>query len=181
MPKRNRRGKARKPAVVYKNIFDSPFAVNWVSLPDADHTIIVKSLSNVFDGYRTHKTKKDSDEEYKPVFGVNSVTKAIENNELSVVVVCKQVTPPIVIQHLPVLCTLAEIPIIPLNVNPYELGTILGFRSCIAIGFKKNDQTRENLLSLLIEKAPDMRVNWLQSSQSPTLEDMHITQMKYRR
>jgi len=71
------------------------------------------------------------------VLGINGVTKSLEKNKLALVVVCKQIEPPRVLAHLPVLCALkGNIPLCPLGDSSHTLGQYFGLKSVLALGFK---------------------------------------------
>jgi len=57
--------------------------------------------------------------------GLNEVTKAVERSEAKLVVVAKDVSPPEIIQHLPVLCKEKGIPFIEVD-EKQKLGNAAG-------------------------------------------------------
>lgn len=57
--------------------------------------------------------------------GTNEVTKAIEKQQAKLVVVAKDITPPEIVMHLPLLCKEKGVPCIAVN-SKEELGTAAG-------------------------------------------------------
>ncbi|CAI9539623.1 unnamed protein product [Staurois parvus] len=69
--------------------------------------------------------------------GINEVTRALEKNEVHLVIVCKSAKPQMIIQHVPELSasrgvTACLLPRLSENVAP-----VLGLKSVLALGFKK--------------------------------------------
>lgn len=71
-----------------------------------------------------------------PILGINAVTRAIEKNTVALVILSKKVQSSIVIQHVPSLCYLANVPLCSLGCESSELGKILGLSRAIAIAIK---------------------------------------------
>lgn len=66
-----------------------------------------------------------------------AVTKALEKNRLSVVVICKDVEPIKLVQHIPLLAYLHSTPLCVLGGDASAtLGAIFGIRSLIVFGIK---------------------------------------------
>ncbi len=66
-----------------------------------------------------------------------TVTKALEKGQLSVVVICKDVEPNRLVQHIPYLTYLHSTPLCVLGGDTSAtLGAIFGIRSLIVLGFK---------------------------------------------
>jgi ribonucleases P/MRP protein subunit RPP38 len=78
--------------------------------------------------------------------GVNEVSRALEKNQLCLVLCCNQVQPQLVVKHLPYLCYLRNIPLCTLSLptSPFRLGRIFGVRTTLAVGFKV--RTRYSLI-----------------------------------
>ena len=70
------------------------------------------------------------------VFGLNQVTRELEQASLKLVIVSKDIQAQLVIQHLPVLAQLHHIPLCLLDISSEELGGIFGLRTVIAVGVK---------------------------------------------
>lgn len=59
---------------------------------------------------KTYDTVEEAEGSGKVSIGVNEVTKAIERNEASLVVIAEDVSPEEVVMHLPALCEERDIP-----------------------------------------------------------------------
>lgn len=68
------------------------------------------------------------------VTGINAVTRALEQGKLRLVVVCRDVQPPTLVQHLPVLCTRSDALLVPLSQGSTFLAPLLGMKRVAAFG-----------------------------------------------
>lgn len=68
--------------------------------------------------------------------GINEVTKGLERNTLSLVIADRSTKPISMISHLPRLADFRNVPIAALEFLTTVLGTKIGVKSLIAIGFK---------------------------------------------
>jgi ribosomal protein L7Ae-like RNA K-turn-binding protein len=73
--------------------------------------------------------------------GLNEVTRALEKGTARLVVVCRDVHNPVLIQHLPVLAQHRQVPICLLPSSPFTLAQFFGLRTLIAFAFKVNSNT----------------------------------------
>jgi len=114
--------------------------------------------------------------------GINSVTRAAEQDQLSLLIVCRSVAPLALIAHLPLLCHLRRIPLLTLHqqVNTRMLAHALqpiapptgaagaasgkrvdGVQLCMALGFKRGTPALENIVASLLPLASIPDVPWL--------------------
>jgi ribosomal protein L7Ae-like RNA K-turn-binding protein len=105
------------------------------------------------------------------IIGLNSVTRALEKDELRLVVSTRDLSPSRVIQHLPVLCTLRSVPICPISMTSQALAELLGaseIRTVICMGFKRTNKPSEwdEIVSLISSKTPAIDVPWIPSNAS---------------
>ena len=65
------------------------------------------------------------------------MTRNLENGNLCLVICCKHVQPYLLVQHIPILCTLRNTPLLPLSneLSSFQLGKIFGLRTAVIIGF----------------------------------------------
>ena len=85
------------------------------------------------------------------VVGVNEVTKALEKvsvnrngsesaDRLLLVILCSDVRPLVLVEHVPMLCALRQVPICVLTSkerdSSFRLGDIFGLRSAMALGIR---------------------------------------------
>ena len=70
--------------------------------------------------------------------GINHVTRALERDELCLIVVCKDADPPRLVQHLPYMAFLKHVPLCALSQrgSTSEMGQIFGLKTMLALGFK---------------------------------------------
>lgn len=89
------------------------------------------------------------------VYGLNAVTKALEKQELSLVVVCRNVSPTTIIEHIPFLCHHSGTTLCPLQEKSETLGSLFGMKTLVAVGFKVSHHFMLALLySQPLRKAP---------------------------
>lgn len=76
--------------------------------------------------------------------GINEVTKAVERGEAKLVVIAKDVSPPEVVQHLPIICKEKGIPIIEVD-EKQKLGMAagLGVPTAVIAVIKEGDTKEE--------------------------------------
>jgi len=79
--------------------------------------------------------------------GLNEVTKAIEREEAKLVVIAKDVSPPEIVQHLPILCNEKKIPLVYVD-SKEKLGRSAG----IGVGTAAIAVTKEGDAKLDIDK-----------------------------
>jgi len=99
-------------------------------------------------------------------FGINEVTRGLEREKLRLVIVCKDVQPLILIQHLPVLAKIKGVPLCPLSNSTAHFAKLFGMRSIVAFGFKVHeDNSTPDIFGLLVEsiiaKVPPIGISWL--------------------
>jgi len=89
---------------------------------------------------RTGKLKK----------GVNEVTKIVERGQGKLVLIAKDVNPPEIIMHLPVLCEEKEIPYVYVS-SREELGNIVGLNVSTASVVIVNEGDASNIIKEIKE------------------------------
>ena len=82
--------------------------------------------------------------------GVNEVTKIVERGQAKLVIIAKDVNPPEIIMHLPVLCEEKEIPYIHVS-SKEELGNVAGLSVSTASVVIINEGDATNLVRELRE------------------------------
>jgi ribosomal protein L7Ae-like RNA K-turn-binding protein len=89
------------------------------------------------DKKKEKKLEVPAEKKHSPlVFGLNAVTKGLEKNELSLVIVCTNVSPPSIIYHLPYLCHSTQTPLCTLQDKSEVLGQLFGLKKLLAVGFR---------------------------------------------
>lgn len=101
--------------------------------------------------------------------GINEVTKALERNELRLVLVCKSAQPPHMTSNLIALSKTRDVPACQVPRLSESVSGPLGLRSVLALGFRCGDGQRETILSetvdAIISKVPPLTVAWLPDTQ----------------
>jgi ribosomal protein L7Ae-like RNA K-turn-binding protein len=70
------------------------------------------------------------------VLGLNAVTRALENGHLDTVLLCTNVTPPLLISHFPFLSHAQQVPLIKLDCSTSALGATIGLNTAVCIGIR---------------------------------------------
>lgn len=110
--------------------------------------------------------------------GVNEVTRALERNELLLVLVCKSVKPAIITSHLIQLSLSRTVPACQVPRLSERIAPVIGLKCVLALGFKKNTTDFVNEVKAIIPRVPNLNVPWLQdrledsrkNSESESLE-----------
>ncbi|XP_040208361.1 ribonuclease P protein subunit p38 [Rana temporaria] len=105
------------------------------------------------------------------VIGINEVTRALEKNELHLVIVCKSAKPQMITQHITELSasrgvTACQLPRLSENVAP-----VLGLKSVLALGFKKTSDMFLEEVEAIVPRVPPLKVSWLTRKPRRTKEN----------
>lgn len=92
--------------------------------------------------------------------GINEVTKGLERNELSLVLVCDSVRPAHVTAHLIPLSKTRSVPACQVPGLSSSIGPSLGLSSVLALGFKRTADTFSETVTTLVPKMPPVGVAW---------------------
>lgn len=185
-----------------KAYFTSPFSTQWSPLPQEDMHFILKTVKDKlistgiqkkefkpFRRWRNHEANNPTYEGYDDLkngwtdlsvrrqlaIGINEVTKALERDELKLLLVCKSVKPKHMTEHLITLSAsrgvaACQVPRLSLTVSQP-----LGLRSVLALGFKGGPEGHQQLFADIIDvitpRVPSLNVAWLQSAASVKMED----------
>lgn len=100
--------------------------------------------------------------------GINEVTKALERNELKLLLVCKSVRPKHMTNHLIALSMTRGVPACQVPRLSQSLSAPLGLKSVLALGFRHSASKEEEVFSDTIEaikpKVPSLDVTWLRGA-----------------
>ncbi|XP_010136574.1 PREDICTED: ribonuclease P protein subunit p38 [Buceros rhinoceros silvestris] len=94
--------------------------------------------------------------------GVNEVTKALEKNELLLLLVCKSAKPAMITSHLIQLSASRATPAGQVPRLSETIAPLLGLTSILALGFKKQSDTFTEAIEAIIPKVPALEVPWFQ-------------------
>lgn len=93
--------------------------------------------------------------------GVNEVTRALERNELLLVVVCKSVKPAIITSHLIQLSLSRTVPACQVPQLSERIAPVMGLKCVLALGFRKNTMDFADEVGAIIPRVPSLNVPWL--------------------
>ncbi|XP_010001914.1 PREDICTED: ribonuclease P protein subunit p38 [Chaetura pelagica] len=94
--------------------------------------------------------------------GVNEVTKALEKNELLLLLVCKSAKPAMITSHLIQLSASRATPAGQVPRLSQTVAPLLGLTSILALGFKKQSDKFTEAIEAIIPKIPALEVPWFQ-------------------
>ncbi|KAJ3427196.1 ribonuclease p protein subunit p38 [Anaeramoeba flamelloides] len=141
-----------KKKVMVKRSLGQPMTTNWAFLSQEDERIVTEELKKV--------CKKENQNGL--CIGLNTVTRSIEKDLVSVVFVAVSNTPEIMISHFPVLCSLKNVKLCGLRINSVSFGQIIGSKStaiCLAIKKDQKKQEISRLLQLINSVSPQV-ISW---------------------
>ncbi|CDQ85058.1 unnamed protein product [Oncorhynchus mykiss] len=106
--------------------------------------------------------------------GINEVTKALEKNQLRLVLVCKSVKPPHMTSHLIALCRTRGVAACQVPRLSESVAGLLGLKCVLALGFRQGDRNEDPTFSDTVEaivpRVPALQVAWIPSPTSETGE-----------
>ncbi|NXC46565.1 RPP38 protein, partial [Penelope pileata] len=94
--------------------------------------------------------------------GINEVTKALEKNELLLLLVCKSAKPAMITSHLIQLSASRATPAGQLPRLSETVAPLLGLTSILALGFKRQSDKFTDMIEAIIPKIPALEVPWFQ-------------------
>lgn len=107
--------------------------------------------------------------------GINEVTKALERNELKLVLVCKSVKPKHMTHHLIALSATRGVPACQVPRLSQSVSEPLGLKSVLALGFRQCSSQDEEVFSDTVEaikpRVPSLHVAWLPSAATTGEEE----------
>lgn len=116
--------------------------------------------------------------------GINEVTKALERNELSLLLVCKSVKPKHMTNHLIALSATRGVPACQVPRLSQSVSEPLGLRSVLALGFRqcssKDNEVFTDTVDAIKPRVPALDVAWLQGAEAKVTpeEDVGIKEEK---
>ncbi|KAM9230397.1 ribonuclease P protein subunit p38 isoform 1-T2 [Dugong dugon] len=93
--------------------------------------------------------------------GVNEVTRALERNDLLLVLVCKSAKPAIITSHLIQLSLSRTVPACQVPRLSERIAPVIGLKCVLALGFKKNTTDFADEIKVIIPRVPSLNVPWL--------------------
>ncbi|XP_004691165.1 PREDICTED: ribonuclease P protein subunit p38 [Condylura cristata] len=104
--------------------------------------------------------------------GVNEVTRALERNELLLVLVCKSVKPALITAHLIQLSVSRTVPAGQVPRLSERIAPVIGLKCVLALGFKKNNTDFVDEVKAIIPRIPHLIVPWLQDRLEDSSKDL---------
>lgn len=110
--------------------------------------------------------------------GINEVTKALERNQLKLVLVCKSVKPMHMTNHLITLSATRGVPACQVPRLSQSVSEPLGLKSVLALGFKQCPSAQDELFSDIVDaikpRVPSLHVAWLQGAAAEVVPDSPV-------
>lgn len=98
--------------------------------------------------------------------GINEVTKGLERNDLSLVLVCNSVTPAHMTSHLIPLSKTRSVPACQVPGLSGSLSELLGLKCVLALGFRRGSEEFEDTVRAITPVVPQLSVAWMQTVNS---------------
>uniref|UniRef100_A0A8C7F566 Ribonuclease P/MRP 38 subunit n=1 Tax=Oncorhynchus kisutch TaxID=8019 RepID=A0A8C7F566_ONCKI len=192
--------KERKKQIPAKTSLNSPYRLQWSPLQSDDVHFILDTLKSKLSatglekkevkGFRQWGKKRNKNpptghdsvaEEQgwtdvaarrQLAIGINEVTKALERNQLRLVLVCKSVKPPHMTSHLIALCRTRGVAACQVPRLSESVAGLLGLKCVLALGFRQGDRNEDGTFSDTVEaivpRVPALQVAWIPSPPSET-------------
>ncbi|XP_054847506.1 ribonuclease P protein subunit p38 [Eublepharis macularius] len=109
--------------------------------------------------------------------GINEVTRALEKDELLLVLVCKSAKPTMITSHLILLSASRAIPACQVPRLSERLAPVLGLTSVLALGFKRSTDAFAEVAKAIIPRLPSLDVPWIQHGTEQSLGSEEIQPM----
>ncbi|NWX82472.1 RPP38 protein, partial [Nothoprocta pentlandii] len=93
--------------------------------------------------------------------GINEATKALEKNELILLLVCKSAKPDMITSHLIPLSASRATPAGQVPRLSETIAPLLGLSSVLALGFKRQSDQFTEVVEAIIPKIPALEVPWI--------------------
>ncbi|XP_019363903.1 PREDICTED: ribonuclease P protein subunit p38 [Gavialis gangeticus] len=103
--------------------------------------------------------------------GVNEVTRALEKNELLLVLVCKSAKPALITSHLIQLSASRAVPAGQVPRLSESIAPVLGLSSVLALGFKRNSDSFTEVVEAIIARIPTLDVPWIHHGNEQSVPD----------
>ncbi|NWS44298.1 RPP38 protein, partial [Probosciger aterrimus] len=125
------------------------------------------------EGHRQKTGWTDTSIRRQLAIGVNEVTKALEKDELLLLLVCKSAKPAMITSHLIQLSASRATPAGQVPRLSETIAPLLGLTSILALGFKKQSDKFTEAIAAIIPKIPALDVPWLQYRTEESVDFAH--------
>ncbi|XP_036763942.1 ribonuclease P protein subunit p38 [Manis pentadactyla] len=110
--------------------------------------------------------------------GINEVTRALERNELLLVLVCKSAKPAILTSHLIQLSVSRTVPACQVPRLSERIAPVIGLKCVLALGFKRNTTDFAYEVKAIIPRVPSLNVPWLQDRLEDSRENFETESLE---
>ncbi|XP_030352717.1 ribonuclease P protein subunit p38 [Strigops habroptila] len=125
------------------------------------------------EGHRQKTGWTDTSIRRQLAIGVNEVTKALEKDELLLLLVCKSAKPAMITSHLIQLSASRATPAGQVPRLSETIAPLLGLTSVLALGFKKQSDKFTEAIAAIIPKIPALEVPWFQYRTEAAVDFAH--------
>lgn len=181
--------KRKQKATVFKSTVGSPYAFEWPALSSEDTACLLAVLGSACKGDTVprkrggRRSHRGGQQEQKSapmeapaapslLLGINRVTRALERQgtdgslDLQLVIVCKDVRPAVLVEHVPLQCALRQVPVCALSTDDHDssfrLGKLLGLPTAMAVAVTAAGKSRYGqLLAHCRTRACDVSLPWV--------------------
>ncbi|XP_053914907.1 ribonuclease P protein subunit p38 isoform X3 [Cuculus canorus] len=150
----------------------SPRKIQTESKCDASTSKLLKKEEEA-EGHRQNPGWTDISIRRQLAIGVNEVTKALEKNELLLLLVCKSAKPAMITSHLIQLSASRATPAGQVPRLSETVAPLLGLTSILALGFKKQSDKFTEVVEAIIPKIPALEVPWFQYRTEESMAYAH--------
>lgn len=110
--------------------------------------------------------------------GVNEVTRALEKDELLLVLVCKSAKPEMITSHLIQLSLSRSVPAGQVPRLSERLAPAIGLKCVLALGFRKNTTDFAGEVKAIIPRVPRLNVPWIQDLLADSTENTETASLE---
>ncbi|XP_005998550.1 ribonuclease P protein subunit p38 [Latimeria chalumnae] len=103
----------------------------------------------------------DGESRKQLAIGINEVTRALERDELCLVLVCKSIKPVLMCTHLIPLSASRAVPACQVPRLSENLAPLLGLKSVLALGFRRYSAMFAEQVKAITPHVPALHVSWL--------------------
>uniref|UniRef100_A0A3B3XRL0 Ribosomal protein eL8/eL30/eS12/Gadd45 domain-containing protein n=1 Tax=Poecilia mexicana TaxID=48701 RepID=A0A3B3XRL0_9TELE len=162
-----------KKHIQSKASFTSPFSSKWRPLLPKNKDFILRTLKDKIiatgeEAQGSNLTRNgwtDSAARWQLAIGINEVTKALERNQLQLLLVCKSVRPHLMTNHLIALSATRGVPACQVPRMSETVAAHLGLKSLLALGFRRCSSEDKEMFRDTVDaikpRVPSLEVDWL--------------------
>uniref|UniRef100_A0A671LZG2 Ribonuclease P/MRP 38 subunit n=1 Tax=Sinocyclocheilus anshuiensis TaxID=1608454 RepID=A0A671LZG2_9TELE len=171
--------KEKKKPIPVKTSLNSPYSSHWSPL-EREHKSRKKASKPTEDQKPAPEPAESVQTPSKPTepcwtiptvrkqlgIGINEVTKGLERNERSLVLVCNSVRPAHMTCHLIPLSKTRSVPACQVPSLSEGLAGLLGLKCVLALGFKRGAEVFEDVVRAITPVVPPLKVAWISTDST---------------